>query len=547
LVLLLVICAALPVLTYPLWRDHGMYANIARWSILNGGTPYIDMWDIKPPPIYYLYALAITLFGNSTEALRALDFLLVPLGMAGLYWLGWQWRTVATGAWAALLYGVFYFTETYASLTQSDSLATVFMILAVVGAVRASAQGRGQVFYAFCTGALCGWILWFKHYYAFFVVALIFYHLYTYLRVKVPSPFTERGFRGEVSPLRYTIAAFTLGGVLVGGSLLAYFWSKGMVQEMLIIAQSTAAYNAQGYDVAAFLASMQNYLYYRGRHWGVLGGAVGLYFGVWAFQRFRKLAISSQPLAVSFSPSLPAERGAGGEVALSPLFWLWFLAGVAFLLIQAKGFDTHWLPMLPPLCLWGAAGIQSALAYVRRERLRQALIVLIVTFFLAIVLRSTWVRAFPYLSGQEDRLAYFARFDEGGDVLPAESLAVVQWLQPRLGAGDSIYIFGFRPEVAYMGGWRPATRYQAHFPVITPWYPHEWQQENVDILWAALPPYVLVLKADYMPWVTNSPADSQTLLLQYTELNNWLQYNYEPATEIGFFTLWQRRANSRSS
>jgi len=82
-VLLLVLLVAFPVLTYPMGRDQGMYANIGL-SILNGGTPFVDMWDIKPPPIYYIYAAGIAIFGRGTEAIRAIDFTLVPLGMLGL-------------------------------------------------------------------------------------------------------------------------------------------------------------------------------------------------------------------------------------------------------------------------------------------------------------------------------------------------------------------------------------------------------------------------------------------------------------------------------
>ncbi|MCA9907880.1 MAG: hypothetical protein KC519_04465, partial [Anaerolineae bacterium] len=73
------------------------------------------------------------------------------------------------------------------------------------------------------------------------------------------------------------------------------------------------------------------------------------------------------------------------------------------------------------------------------------------------------------------------------------------------------------------------------------WYPPAWREENVDLLWAALPPYVLILQVDYMPWVTGSEDDSNTLLQSYTELNNWLIYNYERETQIGNFFIWRRK------
>jgi hypothetical protein len=55
-----------------------------------------------------------------------------------------------------------------------------------------------------------------------------------------------------------------------------------------------------------------------------------------------------------------------------------------------------------------------------------------------------------------------------------------------------------------------------------------------------MPPYVLVLKGDYMPWVTGSEDDSDTLLQSYDDLNDWLIYNYERDAQIGTFQIWRR-------
>jgi 4-amino-4-deoxy-L-arabinose transferase-like glycosyltransferase len=173
-VVLLVLLAAAPVLTYPMGRDQGMYANIGR-SILKGGIPYIDMWDIKPPPIYYIYAVGIGIFGTTTASIRAIDFTLIPFGMLGLFLFGERLKNRQLGLLAALVYGIFYFNEDFQNLTQSDSLVTVLLIWAAYSAYRSmlSEDSRFSWRWAFVAGALCGVILWFKHYYAFFVLALV--------------------------------------------------------------------------------------------------------------------------------------------------------------------------------------------------------------------------------------------------------------------------------------------------------------------------------------------------------------------------------------
>lgn len=534
-----VLLAALPILTYPMGRDQGMYANIGK-TILAGGTPYVDMWDIKPPPIYYLYAAGIRLFGDSTAAIRALDLTLVPFGMVGLYALGVSLRSRRYGLLAALLYGVFYFNEDFPSLTQNDSLVTVPMIWAAYAAWRASRtvpHTRAAWGWAFATGALCGLVLWFKQYFAFFVLALVSFQVGARWIAARAQPTTAS------RPLVWDAFGFVCGGLLTGGTLLLYFWAQGMVNEMLIIAQGTAAYNAQGRAADVPTPSLLDFFYFKWLVWGPLWVLVG----VWFVGRLAQLAsIAYQRTRSSVpSPTHDNEAGMGSAFIL-----LWLLAGLAFVLAQSLGFDTHWIPMLPPLALLGADVLDQIIARVPgvswpspgRDSAGAGMLpmILIALALLIILAGTTWGRAWYAVTGREDRVAYYDRF-QANDVKPEESLQVAQYLRQRVLPNDTLFVWGFRPEVTYMAGLRPATRYQAQFPLVAPWYPQAWRQHNVDVLWAALPPYALVLEDDFMPWVTSVDADSHTILQAYTELNNWLIANYDRVDEIGDFLIWQRK------
>lgn len=498
LLISVVVMGALPILLYPMGRDQAMYANIGR-SILAGGTPFVEMWDIKPPPIYYLYATALALFGDSTASIRLLDLLLVPLGMAGMAWLG---QRAGLGIWGALFYGVFMLNETFASLSQNDSLVTVPTIAMVCAAWWASERPRNShvaLVASVGAGMLGGLLLWFKPQQAFIVGAIVLHHVWA-----------RRTF-----PLKEALA-FVVGGLISAGAWLLLSLVTGMWSEMLIVAEGTAAYNAQNATWETFFASMSNYLRFRWQQWGVMLLAV----------------LAWLPLRVGGRAPTPTP--------VMRLAGLWLAGALAFAVSQRLGFDTHWIPLVPPLALIAGDSLRRFYLLLPQNTLGLIGRGATLAGVLSVLFVTTWSPALPYVAGQIDRVAYYRHF-QANDLKAWESLQVVAYLQARVARGDTLYVWGFRPEVAFMGGWRPATRFQAQFPLVADWYPDVWRTENVQTLWAAMPPYALVLEDDFMRWVTNRDADSHTLLQDYEDLNNWLMANYEREAEIGDFLLWRRK------
>ncbi|MBL8164819.1 MAG: glycosyltransferase family 39 protein [Anaerolineae bacterium] len=503
-VLLLITLIALPILTYPLGRDQGEFATIARGT-LNGRTPYTELWNPKPPAVFYVYAAAISLFGQTSDALRAIDLIIVPLIAAALYGIGVRLSNLVVGLWAALIFAVFYFTESFWTLTQNDGIVLLPMTLAVLCLLLTRPNVPNQVsnvnlrvlVLAFCSGALCAYVFWFKYPFALFGAALLL------------------GFVLVARPRLPIVAVFIVGGLLVMLAAVLILVGQGAWDELLLSARVTSQYTTLTFNWDDFSELMQTALGFRWSQWGLLALLGASWFVV---------------------------RRWGGAVNRTWLLVLiWLLAGGVIMLVQAKGYDYHWLPMLPPLCLLAADALRRLVFRLEQAGIAAHFAATVAgTLLLAILIAGIWPNAWKYLTGQETQSSYYSRF-VGGEVRADESQAVIDYLRARTTPGDSLYIWGFRPEVYYLTGLNPATRFIFQFPLVGEWYPGEWQEENVETLWAALPPYVLVLQVDYMPWVTGSQDDSNTLLQRYTELNNWLIFNYERETQIGNFFIWRRK------
>ncbi len=67
----------------PLERDEGEYACAAQ-ALLRGGTPFLDVYNMKFPGVYYMYALFFGLFGQSVVVIR---FALICVNLLSTFWI----------------------------------------------------------------------------------------------------------------------------------------------------------------------------------------------------------------------------------------------------------------------------------------------------------------------------------------------------------------------------------------------------------------------------------------------------------------------------
>jgi 4-amino-4-deoxy-L-arabinose transferase-like glycosyltransferase len=75
--------------------------------IINGNMPYIDAWDMKPPLVFYIYALFIFLFGKSLFAIRLGGFLCIYCAALFVYKTGNAIHNRNAGILSALFLVVF--------------------------------------------------------------------------------------------------------------------------------------------------------------------------------------------------------------------------------------------------------------------------------------------------------------------------------------------------------------------------------------------------------------------------------------------------------
>jgi hypothetical protein len=91
-----------PSLVQPMGADQGLYAYIGE-RILEGGLPYRDAWDQKPPGIHYAYAVMRAVWADD-RVVAATDLLIAIMVASLVYAIGTRLWTRTAGQVATLLY-----------------------------------------------------------------------------------------------------------------------------------------------------------------------------------------------------------------------------------------------------------------------------------------------------------------------------------------------------------------------------------------------------------------------------------------------------------
>jgi hypothetical protein len=114
-------------LGYPRNHDTSAFLVIAQ-TIVDGGVPYRDSWDIKGPGVFFFHALCLLIFGSSDLSLRVFDAVwqiltALVIGQIASH----LYRSERARVIAAVGYLALYFSQSSPGWTQSDGPLNLFL------------------------------------------------------------------------------------------------------------------------------------------------------------------------------------------------------------------------------------------------------------------------------------------------------------------------------------------------------------------------------------------------------------------------------------
>lgn len=131
ILLLISIITLLPTLFYPEANDQSIFHFIGK-SLLNGERLYVDIIDIKPPVIYYFYALIVKISNSNQFVVRLIDIiwqiLAILIGGKLIFKLS---ENKSIAYYFAIIYGVLYTSIGYTGTGQAEGFLSLPIALSL--------------------------------------------------------------------------------------------------------------------------------------------------------------------------------------------------------------------------------------------------------------------------------------------------------------------------------------------------------------------------------------------------------------------------------
>src|SRR6266576_3026558 len=221
-IILLTVAIRLPSLLNPRPLDsEAMYSVVAN-EIVDGGRPYADAVERKPPLLFWTYAAVFKIAGKfNWKALHIVALAWTLCAMAGLSVIGRELFDRNTGLIAALFYSVFQPWWTWKTLSFDGEMLMNLPIIWACAIVlrRSSSRMRPELFAA---GALLGAAFLLKQPAAIAAVPLGIYLL-------LPSYRASRSLTRTNSVIQATL--FTVGFFAALGVATIVLWKQGILHD----------------------------------------------------------------------------------------------------------------------------------------------------------------------------------------------------------------------------------------------------------------------------------------------------------------------------
>jgi 4-amino-4-deoxy-L-arabinose transferase-like glycosyltransferase len=476
--------------------DNSTYTYIGQ-TIVRGGMPYRDAWDLKGPALFYPYAAIVAMFGTGSVAMQVMDIL-------------WQLATAfvifavavrasgkrEVGLLAGVLYLVAFYSQSVLHITmtgQTDGFLSLPIALSVLWLLRASENDR------WIEWALAG---------AWVAVATLFklpFGLMGICMILVAVTRPNSSIKQSVRRMSSLAVGFAIPLLLCG----VYFYSKGALEDLLNTQLIAALYHVKlnenghylGCIVTSFTPPVRAPLYIL-----TLLSIVPLVFSI----------------ASKKAVQLPTRVLLG-----------WFAVSWIVFFLHGGVEAYHFTPMLAPVAILSAETLYSV--YSARTTQRKVTLWLVTAAVLGLICCLAW---------RIGKNVGYERQALRGEAPPQRGDAIAAYVKQHSDPQDTIFVWGSVPSIYLDSDRRAASRFIDAYHLALPPEGLNYREVFLGEFTAAKPKY-FILETQPRP---GGPcgfqnADFRQTFGEFPQLAEIVSRDYELETTppLGAFELYRRK------
>lgn len=435
----------------PLDRDEGLFGYMGQ-LILDGGLPYLDAFDHKPPVVFYLNALALLIVPPSPLGMHLFLHTYNFATLIALYFLAKKFaRSSASGLWVAFIYGVFssspgilgFAASTEMFLLLPLTLSLLFAVLTV---------HKNKLYRPVLSGVFGALTFWTKQTAALVLLFVVLYLIFAQIHC------SERKNLDLVKPLK-SILLWSCGFLAASSMIVGYFYYHNALDKFIYC---NFTYNFAYSARIKFTEVLPTYWLktkeiVKGNFFVILAGlSVGVFYTL--------------------------RKHTHGLFALG-FFFLSILAT-----IPGYAYWHYFAQLAPAVAIAGGLGFALLIANISNTKLRTLSSLLCAA---AIVLIPVLVHSGYYIKKPPGEISrrYF-----GINPFP-ESIELAEFLANRTSSDDTIFIFGSEPQLFFYSQRKSATSYPYIYPLMSVYSGYrEFQRKAWDEINTARPKYIVTVE-----------------------------------------------------
>ena len=434
----------------PLDRDEGIFGYSGQ-VILNGGLPYKDVFDHKPPLVFYINALALLIFPPTAFGIHCFLHLYNLLTLIALYRCATVYtKSRMTGLWVALIYAVFSSIPSIQGFTASTEMYLLLpMTLSLLFTVKASELKNSN--YLVVSGTCSALAFFTKQTSApmiMFILLFIIVARINSLRVRPIS----------LKELAVDLAKWSTGFLGITALIAAYFYYHKI------------------FDAFFYWSFTHNFLY--SQSYGLSSTLPRIYAVMIAIVK------SNLPLVlVIIAGNLMALLKSDHKAYFVLLFLLLSLLST----VPGVGYRHYFAQIAPAMALAGGFGFAFLAKFIRKKNILPAISVL---FALSVIGAPVAVNSGYYITKNSDQIS---RDFFGYNPFP-ESNDIAEFLAQRTAEEDSVFILGSETQIFMLSQRASATSFAIIYPLMSSFPRYmEFQNTTWQEVKANKPKYIITI------------------------------------------------------